>query len=763
MTDAPQQTAPTPDFSVHDFARGTLKTWGVISIVHGLVMVLATWFGIPWKSPMINTLLIVLGLGGIVAGVLQWRGGRLGWRAGQVVASIWLVLGTLIIGGLLMSWAYLKGIYGDFGRGGAIASMLVALVAFLVIALVPTLHLRALLRKEMRLAFGAGDKIKAAALIIALLPLPVAWWAHSQHHLAPEVPALSAAGQLQAVQLLKARMQGADLPPTPDLDGAPMGPGPVYVSLWGRGELAARVGAESTDLKSALLAAADTLKDHPVLTGKRLARHTLKIDRVVAKGPVLSSAGPILALSVNPGLDGLRRAPGADELPVQLDPFVALPDDMIQADVFGAAPLVPGIRELRLGLDVDQVLPRLANDGAPIERLRLESWVSAGQKVLPVVRGNTPGPEPGPVAWRNAAIRGGDFVRRQIRKDNRFHYQYLPYTDHHPGGANYSIPRHAGTVYSLALLFGETGHKRFKQSAERAILWLGEQTHEGCLNDGDRCVVKGGVAMLGSTALTLVGMLEYQRRTGDTRYAEQARSLLKYVMALQQPNGEFQHKVIVGKRQIDPSYKGMFYSEEAALALVMAHKILGDDTYLAAAERALNYLTGPKYDFFLGRFVYGADHWTCIAAEEAWPTLKHDQYFDFCKGYADFIALMQYPQEGWQNADFRGHYGFGALLVPQAPAAAGFTEAIVSTYRLSRHRGAPDPELKAQMSHALDALVRDQLRFDNAWLVKRPLSAVGGFRRSLVESEVRIDFTQHALSALIRGAVVLEEETRPES
>ena len=40
-------------------------------------------------------------LEGIVAGVLQWRGGRLGWRAGQVVASIWLVLGTLIIGGLL--------------------------------------------------------------------------------------------------------------------------------------------------------------------------------------------------------------------------------------------------------------------------------------------------------------------------------------------------------------------------------------------------------------------------------------------------------------------------------------------------------------------------------------------------------------------------------------------------------------------------------------------------------------------------------------
>lgn len=35
-----------------------------------------------------------------------------------------------------------------------------------------------------------------------------------------------------------------------------------------------------------------------------------------------------------------------------------------------------------------------------------------------------------------------------------------------------------------------------------------------------------------------------------------------------------------------------------------------------------------------------------------------------------------------------------------------------------------------------------------------PAGAEGGIRRSLVEQEVRIDFTQHALSALARGAAL---------
>ena len=50
------------------------------------------------------------------------------------------------------------------------------------------------------------------------------------------------------------------------------------------------------------------------------------------------------------------------------------------------------------------------------------------------------------------------------------------------------------------------------------------------------------------------------------------------------------------------------------------------------------------------------------------------------------------------------------------------------------------------------------MRAENAWMMPKPDAAKGGFRRSLVESEIRIDFTQHAASALIRGAVEADSD-----
>ena len=227
---------------------------------------------------------------------------------------------------------------------------------------------------------------------------------------------------------------------------------------------------------------------------------------------------------------------------------------------------------------------------------------------------------------------------------------------------------------------------------------------------------------------------------------------------MQRPDGDFHHLFDLNAQGIVEEKRQMFASEEAALALVMADEVLDapKDTQplIQAAERALDYLTGRKYDYFLGRFSYGADHWTCIAAEEAYPRLQARRYLDFCLGYSAFVRRIQYQPGQSSPADFTGHYGFGALMVPQAPAAAGFTEAVVSTYELSRHHEAEDPALREQISLALDAIARDQVRDDNAYLMRRPAIARGGIRRSLVEQEIRIDFTQHAASALIRGAEI---------
>lgn len=752
---------PPRPADLSDATRRSLRLWAIADAIGGLVLAYLAIALIPWKSPGINIALLLYAALHLVAGHGLWRGWRLGWRLSVFGGLVGFVLGVVLVSALIGSWAYLHAIFGDFGRGASIAALLFASVAVQALGLYPALKLYGLLRARVREEMAGGRGWLKAVMGLSALPLLVGLALHVRHDIDPLDP-VSSVGRQQAIGCVRAALDGSTRPPLDALEGLEVGPGPLYATLWVDGRVRARVTGEGDDLAAAVARAADAMAAHPAVVGRAGIGGRIKIDRVVGAAPVLSDFGPIVALSVNPGLDGLRRVSGESRRTL-------LPDDLVKGQRFGLAPLVPGIRELRLGLDAGSVLGRLGRSG-DLERIRTEGWIEAADRVevLPAVRGNVPPVDTGPDAWRRAAVDGGDFVLRQIRPDNRFHYQYFPLTDHHPKGDAYSVPRHAGTVYALALLYGLTGEARFRAGAEKAMSWLIEAMPAECGDPSRTCVPKarGDFADLGSSALTLVGMLEYQLRTDDARYADTARRLAAWIRSMQKPNGDFYHDFHVPTAVPNIYKRSMFYSEEAALALVMAHEVLGDARDLEAAERALDYLTGPKYaGYFLGWFIYGADHWTCIAAEEAYPRLRKSQYLDFCMGYAEFVRRLQYEPEGWDNADFAGHYGFSGLMVPQAPGAAGFSEAIVSTRALARQHGLGDgalDTLDAQIAGALDALSRERIRPDNAWMMPDPAAAAGGIRRSLVEQEVRIDFTQHALSALIRGAEELDPPTAPD-
>lgn len=745
--ETPGETPPAASGAWSAETRRTFRFWGIVSLIHAALLIGAVAGLLPWKSPAVNVAFMAYGALHGVAGVLLLKRSKLGWRLGLTAA--WLGFGAMIIvaTGLVATWSYLHTIYGDFGFGASVGALLFASVALQVLGLLPGLLMRALLRPAVRADMGAGGLSVKVALGMLVLPLAVGAAVHLTYGTRTLDP-VAADGKNQAIAHLRAVLRGERPTPTPGLMGVP---GAVWVTVYDKGRTIARVRGEGVDMAAGIAQAGATLAEHPRIKGKRITAGRIKVDRVIDTAPLITTPTAALAFAVNPGVDGLIKEDGDTTVTM-------LPDDLIKGQRFGRAPLVPGIREMRFGLDTQWVLNKLKFNGSgSIRRLRTEGFIEIeGGGVLPVSRGNTP-VNTGKEGWRKAAIAGGDFVLRQIQKSGQFHYQYYPLMNHHPRSdpRKYSLPRHAGTVYSLALMHGLTGEARYKEGSERAIQWLNTQMPKQCGAPDRTCVVKGARADLGSASLTMVGMLEYQRQTKDARYADTTRRLANFVLAMQKENGDFHHIFELKNTAPNPAIRKMFFSEEAALALVMAHEVLGEQRYLDAARRALDYLTGPKYEgYFLGRFIYGADHWTCIAAEEAWPRLKNPQYIDFCEGYAAFIERMQYGEGNWDNADFTGHYGFSALMIPQAPAAAGFTEAIVSTYELARHHGRDASRLERQMGLALDALTRDQIRSDNAYLMPDPKKADGGIRRSLVESEVRIDFTQHAISALIRGAVL---------
>ncbi|MBU0550430.1 hypothetical protein KJ940_02940 [Myxococcota bacterium] len=722
----------------------SLRRWAIAGVIYSAALADLAIEWIPFKTPIANALILLYALAHFVGAVGLWRRARWGWRLSVLAHAVGLVAMLFVVAGLVASWAYLRAIFGDFGRGASIGALLFASVALQILGLYPALGLTSLLRQEAREDMGGGRWWRALFLG-ALLPLITGWAVDARYRLSAPPPEIPQAAREASLAHLRAALQGAPRPSLDHARGYAVGQGPLYVTLYDGGAIKARVTGEGGDLAAAVAQAADALAQHPKLLGRREEGGRLKIDRIIAEGPILPFA---LALSVNPGLDGLRVTAGATSKTL-------LPDDLIRLQRFGAAPLVPGIEELRLGLDVAAVHARLGQAGR-LTRLRVEGWVEHEGRALNAKRGNTPLEEGGPASWRAAAIAGGDFILRQLKQDGSFHYQYYPYTNTQDQKGGYSLPRHAGTVYALALLYGLTGEARFKVGAQRGIAYLNARIPARCAGRDMACVARGNTATLGSVALSAVGMLEYQRRTHDARYAPTIRRLIAFIRFVQKEDGDFYHAVNIKTGKVGKRTRKMFFSEEAALALVMAHEVLGDPEDLAAAQQALSYLTGPKYRSFLGRFIYGADHWTCIAAEEAWPRLKDAQYINFCRGYAGLIRRLQYGGGG-DNGDFEGHYGFGVLTPPQAPAAAGFSEAILSTMALSHQHGLPASALEAQARAALDALARDQIREENSWLMSKPAAAVGGVRRSLVESEGRIDFTQHSVAALIRGAALFDK------
>jgi hypothetical protein len=266
------------------------------------------------------------------------------------------------------------------------------------------------------------------------------------------------------------------------------------------------------------------------------------------------------------------------------------------------------------------------------------------------------------------------------------------------------------------------------------------------------CVLDRGelTAQLGSTALAVVALAEYQRATGDRRYLALATKLSAWLLYMQRGNGSFRHLYDVKTRTPDEATELLYYSGEAALALARMHAITGDARYATATERALDWLVA-WYDFFMGGFFYGEEHWTCIAAEAIWPAVQRDRYMTFCHGYGAFLRAQQAePGEHPDEDDYAGSYAVTPFVVPFNTPAGSRTEAMISAYLLGKHHGAPDRQIAGQIRAALQYVLGQQIRPDSDFDVVG--QGDGAVPATPIDRNVRIDYVQHVCSAMIRAS-----------
>jgi hypothetical protein len=475
-------------------------------------------------------------------------------------------------------------------------------------------------------------------------------------------------------------------------------------------------------------------------------------EQVVGEGAMLVDPDLAFAISLVPGRDGVRAS---------LDGKVAYvtPDDLLSRQSFDHGATIAELG-LAVGVRTSDVMALLA------ERLQASAPEVRGRATLTRIRvertvEGPPAPNAGitaetltPAVVKDAAFAAARYLARGIDPNGRMRYFVDAPTNKNLGG--YDWPRHAGATYFLAQAAHASHEPELAIAALRAAWLLRDKAMVAC--GEERCIGDDSIVEIGSASLALIAFVEIVRTELDPTFAPQVAELARFLRAQQRKDGEMQHLYDRGARHaIDVQY--LYFSGEAALALSRAHLITHDAADLEASKRVLAYLVGPAWSFFGDRYYFGEEHWTCQAMDDLWERAPDPAALDFCVRWHAYGRRMQYGP-GDTPFDAAGAFGVGPLVTPRLTPVASRCEAGVATrHALALANGsAPGRScwrkrcaaLDAQLRSSLALLVRQQLRPGAAHLFADPQAVAGAMPGSEVDWQLRIDYAQHAGSAMLR-------------
>lgn len=366
-----------------------------------------------------------------------------------------------------------------------------------------------------------------------------------------------------------------------------------------------------------------------------------------------------------------------------------------------------------------------------------------GRTAAPAVTADTMTPDDA----RAGALAAARHLACGVDADGRFRYRIDAPTNRTLSG--YDWARHAGATYFLAQAAALSHDPWLAAATLRAAAYLRDRATSDC--GPDPCVGAGAVVDIGATALAVVAFTEIVRAGLDPAYAEAIPRLASFLRAQQRPDGEFMHRFDRARgRPVDVQL--LYYSGEAALALSRAHGLLGNPRDLDAARRAVAHLVGPAWSFFGSRYYFTEEHWTCQAMDDLWDRAPDRRALELClRWLAHERRLTLRAQDAPFDAD--GAHGLASVPTPFLTPAASRCEAAAATLDAAQKALLPQSELeplRAQLRRSLALLLRRQLGRGTAHLMVDPAAVEGAIPATEVDWDLRIDFAQHAGSALVR-------------
>ena len=337
----------------------------------------------------------------------------------------------------------------------------------------------------------------------------------------------------------------------------------------------------------------------------------------------------------------------------------------------------------------------------------------------------------------------------------------------------YNVLRHAGTIYSLAMYYKWSSDEKALETLVRASRFLQNRCVAPVPGKKDLLAVwsdpelthsgKPLQAKLGGTALGLVALLSLEMiKPGSTPLAD-LRKLGRFVLYLQKGDGSFYSKYIPLEGGRQDRWTSRYYPGEAALGLLMLYQRDPTSEWLDASARALGYLARSRE----GSAQVEADHWALLATARLLP-LYHEHRIPVPRK----VILAHAIQNCKSIVNSRPAHANDPLL------SGSFKEDGRTTPTATRLEGLLAaleflPVEEQELRTSMVSSVRDGMNF----LLRAQISSgqfAGGIPRAIRPlppgklhdivnfnrraTEIRIDYVQHAMSAMIQYAAMFAPE-----
>lgn len=346
--------------------------------------------------------------------------------------------------------------------------------------------------------------------------------------------------------------------------------------------------------------------------------------------------------------------------------------------------------------------------------------------------------------YLSAAKAGGNYLAFHMHEDGSFVYAYNPVE--RKESRSYNILRHAGTTYALLELFEATDDEKYLRAAENALSYLRASVVPCPVYRNALCVLEDDEIKLGGNGLALLALATYMEVTESREDIALAEGLALFITAIQAKNGKFLFSKMDGSGVPDSEFVSEYYPGEAMFGLAKLSELSGDRTWLDAAHRSASWIITVR-DAKVPTNALPHDHWFLYALNELTKDRTEELYVAHAKRLVEAIVAAQHREKTGEEAEWNGGY----YDPPRSTPTATRNEGLGAAHDIFTRAGdlAYAEVARDAMERGIEFTLRTQFTPRTLRRAGAAPDALGGFHEGLDDYDIRIDYVQHNISALL--------------